>query len=60
MHHIDLWSKFDFLLFRFDFQKKALHLNFKQSPAMLLMPVSRDKMKPSSKSVCDRQTHAEG
>ena len=38
--------------------KKVLHLKPVLTIAYhALMPVTRDKMKPSSKSVCDRHTH---
>ena len=50
-----LWSKLHslFLRVRIYFLKST----FLKVACRALMPVWRDKMKPSSKSVCDRQTH---
>ena len=57
MHHIALWSKFDsiFIRVRIDFQKKY-RLHLKPNSRLPWMRVWRDKTKPYSQSVSDRQT----
>ena len=59
MHCIALWAKCDsiFLLVTIDFQKSTTFKTFKTVACRALMPIWRDKTKPSLISVSDTHTH---